>query len=104
MNLHGDFTNSNFSSDLLVQQAGSYQGHHLPLARAKRVKSSTQIACPLVVFTPLSIAVEGNSHSIQKVLLAKWLGEELNRASFYSSNGHRDVTVARDKNDWNVDL
>src|SRR5262249_7494876 len=60
--------------------------------------------CFLAPFTPLPIAVERNSNSIQKVLLANGLRKELNRASFHSSNAHRDVTVARDKDDWNIDL
>ena len=58
MHLHRDFTGSNFSRDLPVHQAGSYQGHHLSLARAEPTESDTQIVCPLVVFTPLPIAVE----------------------------------------------
>src|SRR5215467_15567410 len=104
MNLHGDFTNSNFSSDFLVHQAGSYQSHHLQLTSAKRIESSTQVICFFAPFTPLPIAVERNSNSIQKVLLANGLCKKLNRASFHSSNAHRDVTVARDKDDWNIDL
>src|SRR5215470_2213655 len=104
MNLHGDFTNSNFRGDLLVHQSCSYQGHHLPLASAKRAESSTQIRYTLEPFTPLPIAVERNSNSVQKVLLVNGLCKELNRASFHSSDRHRDVTVAGDKNDWNVDL
>src|SRR5215475_14024957 len=104
MNLHGNLGKSHFCGNLLVHQAGSHQDHYLLLARAKRSKSSPQIVYPLVVFTPLAIAVERNLNSIQKVLLAKWLGEEFNGASFHGLHRHRDVTVAREKNDRNIDL
>src|SRR5215468_11229102 len=99
MNLHRDLGKSHFCSDLLIHQAGSHQSHHLLLARAKRGKSKPQIAYPLVAFTPLPITVERYLNSIQKVLLAKWLGEEFNRASFHSLHRHRDVAVAREEDD-----
>src|SRR5262245_61147961 len=104
MNLHGDLGKSHFCGDLPVHQAGSYQGHYLSLARAKRSKSATQIVCPRIVFTPLPIAVERNPNSIQKVLLANRFGEEFNRASFHGFHRHRDVTVASEKNDRNIAL
>src|SRR5262245_24222209 len=40
----------------------------------------------------------------RKFLLTYRLGKEFNRASFHSLDRHRNVTVARDKNDWNIDL
>jgi hypothetical protein len=56
------------------------------------------------VFTPFAIAVKRNANSIQKILLAKWLGKELNRSTFHGLHRHRDVAMARNKNDWNIDL
>jgi hypothetical protein len=84
MNLHGDFSDSNLSCGLLVHQAGDYQRHHLSLAKAEPSETGMQCVCPPVPFTPVAIAVEGSSNSIQNILVAKWLGKKFNRSS---SNG-----------------
>jgi hypothetical protein len=104
VHLHRDFTDPKFTRDLLVHHACSHESHHFLLARAERIEVATQIVRGHFAVSPLAIAVKRNSNSIQKILLANGLGKELNRASFHSSNGHRDITVARDKNDWNIDL
>jgi len=61
-----------------------------------------QIVCPLVVFTPLAIALKRNPNSIEKILLAKWLGKELNRSTFHGFHRHWDVAMARDEDDWDI--
>jgi hypothetical protein len=104
VNLHSDSSDSKFSRDLLVHHARSHERYHFPLARAGRIEVATQIVPGRLAVSPLAIAVERNSNSIQKFLLTKRLGKEFNRASFHCFHRHRDVTVARDKNDWNIDL
>jgi len=78
--------------------------HHFLLARAERIEAATQIVRGLVAVSPLTIAVERNSDSIQKFLITYRLGKEFNCASFHGLDRHWDVTVPRDKNDWNIDL
>jgi hypothetical protein len=65
---------------------------------------ATQIARGHLAVSPLAIAVERRPDGIQEILLAQRLSKEFNRASFHSLHRHRDVTVASDKNDWNIDL
>src|SRR5947199_10707174 len=97
MNLYGDFTESNHSCGLLVHQTGGYQGHHFSLASAETTETATQIVCLPVVLTPLAIAVEANLNCIQKFLLAKRLGKELNRSSSHCLHLHRDVAMTRNQ-------
>ena len=54
--------------------------------------------------SPLAITIQRYSNSFQKILLAKWLGKELNRSTFHGLHRHWNVAMARNKNDWNIDL
>jgi len=95
MNLHGDLPDSKFSPDLFVHHAHSHEKHHLPLAVAERIEATMQIVLALLAVSSAAIAVERNSNSVQKFLLAKRLGKEFNRASLHSLYRHRNVSVAQ---------
>jgi hypothetical protein len=54
--------------------------------------------------SPLTIAVERNSDSIQKFLLTYRLGKEFNCASFHGLDRHWNIAVTGNENDWNIDV
>src|SRR5262249_3617861 len=70
VNLHGDFTDSKFTPNLLVHHACSHENHHFLCALGAEIEVATQIVGDYLAVPALTIALKRNSNSIQKVLLA----------------------------------
>jgi len=104
MNFYSDLGEPNFLRDLLVHQARNHESHHFLLALAERPKAAMQIVCALLVTSPCAIAAKRRPDGIQNLLFPKRLGQEIRCAASYSFDRHRDITVAGDKDYWNIDL
>jgi hypothetical protein len=99
---YGGLGDSEFASNLLIQDAADHQRHHLLLTSAER-------RVPL--FKPLPLgqlnernpaAFEGVSNSIAEHVVRKRLGQEFNSAGLHSPDGSGDVAMARDEDDWHL--
>src|SRR5215510_5196782 len=104
VNLYGDLDNSNFCCNLFVHQSGGDQAHHLLFTPTERMVSATQLVYLLIGFSPLAVAIERFSDSIQKVLLPNRLGKKLNRTGLHGLYRHWDIAIAGNKNDWNINV
>src|ERR1700722_18371992 len=58
----------------------------------------------LVSFAPLPIPSNRRHHSVQHFLLAKRLGQKIDRSTLHGPDSHRDVAMTSHEDDWNVDV
>src|SRR5207253_5797000 len=101
--LHCDLADVELATDLFIQQAGGYQRHDLPFARSER-----RVTVPEHPYLRLATkcglaALDGVSDGTQQHIIAEWLRQELDSARLHGLDGHRYVTVTRNKDDRHVD-
>src|SRR5262245_48535686 len=78
---------------LLVHKASRYQSGHLPLARGKCLIESPHARKSAFLFASRAISLECDTNSVKYILVAEWLGKELDSAGFHCSHGHRYITM-----------
>src|SRR5579883_2044527 len=103
MSLYGNFTQPQFRSNLLVQQAGYNQVKNLPLARGEPFKARLQERDFGLLCTPNPVAVQRLMDGGEQVLLLKWLGKKFHGSRFHRSQGHRNIAVGGNKDDRDAD-
>src|SRR3984957_11165623 len=104
MNLHGNLGKSKFGCYLFIHETGRYRSQNLPLAGGQGLKQRLQVRDCLVRLAPLSIPLDRRHYGIEHVLITKRLGQEIDRSSLHSPDGHRNVAVARHEDNWNVNF
>ena len=63
-----------------------------------------QVRGVLVGFASLAIPFNRHRHSVQHVLVAKRLGQEIDRSALHRPDGHRNVAMAGHEDDWNLNV
>src|SRR5215475_3757792 len=63
-----------------------------------------QVRDRIFMFTPLLVALNRSRDGIQKVLVAKRLGEEIDCAGLHGAHGHRNIAMSRNKHDWKSNI
>ena len=58
----------------------------------------------LFAIASLSVPFDSPRDSIEHVLMAKWLRQEVDRSCFHGPDGHGDVSVARYHDNWDVNI
>ena len=71
----------------------------MPLARRQRRQQSLEMRNNTPVFAMESIAFDRELHSVEQLLIAKWLCQKLDCTGLHGLYRHRDVTVAGDEDD-----
>ena len=94
MNFDGDFADPKITGHLLVHLAGRDEQHHFLFAWRKRAEAFFQLRIVVLDDPSLSIALDGRKDGIKHVLIAKWLGEEVDRAMLHGVDGHRNVSIS----------
>src|SRR6267142_3449549 len=94
MDLHGNFGQPEFRCYLLVQETRRYQSKNFPLARGQSVEKCLQVRDNLVCVAPLPISLNRRHYSVQHLLVAKWLGQEIDRSALHGPDAHRDIAMA----------
>jgi hypothetical protein len=102
MDLNGDLAEPEFAGDLLVHQPGGDHAHHLTFALGQGFEARAQFRELLLVFSPVAVALERGGDRVQHVLIAKRLGEKIDRACFHSLDRHGDIAVAGHEYDRNA--
>ena len=82
-----------------AKKTGDASGHHVPLARGQRVVTATELGNLVALRSSGAIAIDGTPKGVEEILLAKRLGQELDRAGFHRANRHGNVAVTREKDD-----
>src|SRR4051812_46221252 len=99
VDLDRDLAEADQGGDLLVHQAGGDVAHYLALARRQGLVLGADVLLGRGFGPVLRIAFERRGHCIEHVLVAKWLGEEINGASLHGTHRHRYVPMARHEDD-----
>ena len=58
----------------------------------------------MLMFTPLLLTLDRGYDGIEKILVAKQLGKEVNGACFHGPHRHGNVAMPRDEQDGNPDF
>ena len=104
MDLHGNLGKSQLGSYLLVHEAGSDQSQNVPLARGQGLKQRLQTCDDFIGFAPSPIPINGRYNGIEHVLIAKRLGQEIDRSALHGPDRHRNIAMAGHEDDWNVNV
>ena len=104
MYLHGDLGNADFGSDLLVHEAARDQGHHLPFPGGQGRETSMQAREHPGLIAADPVAFDCRGDGIQHVLVAEWLGQEVDGSGLHRPDRHRDIPVTRHENDRNANI
>jgi hypothetical protein len=104
VDLHGNFGQPEFRCYLLVQETRRYQSKNFPLARGQGVEMCLQVRDNLVCVAPLSISLNRRHHSVQHLLVAKWLGQEIDRSALHGPDAHPDIAMAGHEDNRNVNI
>jgi len=56
------------------------------------------------MFTTLSVTLDSARDRIEKILVAKRLGEKIDSAGFHGPHRHGDIAMSRYKHDWNSNI
>src|SRR5271165_4111515 len=97
------FTGTQFRGNLLVEQPGNHQTHDFTLAYAKPGIALLQFSQLLLLFAEYAVTAERALNHIEQVLVPEWLREELDGTGLHGGYGHRNICVAGDENDGNLD-
>src|SRR5260221_1706872 len=104
MDLDRNLAQPQFAGDLLVDQSGSDEAHHLSFALGQPLEVYAQVCDPMLVLPAFAVALERGGDRVQHVLIAKRLGEKIDGAGFHGLHRHRDVAVPGHEYDGNVDV
>src|SRR5580704_7273797 len=79
-----------------------------PLATSSRggeqLEMRLQLGDHMLMFTPLLLTLDRSYDGIEKILVAKQLGKEVNGACFHGPRRHGNVAMPRDEQDGNPDF
>lgn len=104
MHLHGDLAKLEFGCDLLTHQTARDESHDFALARGKQLEMRLQLGDHMLMLAPFLITLDRSCDGIQKILVAKRLGKEVDGTRFHGPHRHGNVTMPRDEHDGNPDV
>src|SRR5262245_43026143 len=104
MHLHGDLAEADFGCDLFAHQPARHQSHDFALARGERCEMRLQVRDPILMFTPFLITLDRSRNGIQKILIAKRLGEEIDSAGLHGPHRHGNIAMSRNEHDRNANI
>jgi hypothetical protein len=97
--LDGGLAGPEVRRDLLVEQARDDAGHDVPLARGQRVVPAAQLRDLPPGLAAGSIQLHRLANRLEQILLAKRLGQELDRARLHGPDRHGNVAVPGEEDD-----
>src|SRR5690349_2414165 len=103
VDLHGDLAHADLAGYLLVHQTSGDERHDLALARRESLELGLELGHALLLLPPLAIAFERIGDGVKQVLIAKWLGEEIDGACLHRPHRHRHIAMGGDEDDRDLD-
>src|SRR5215470_16187998 len=58
----------------------------------------------VLMFTTCPVALDRSRDRVQKILLPKWFGEEIDGTGLHGSHRHRNISMSGDKNNRNSNV
>src|SRR5436309_16143881 len=90
--------------NLLVSATGDNESQDFPLARRQGIEALLQLGNNLGFLPPGTIVINPRLDRVEQLLLAQWLGQELDGTGFHGVHRHGNVAVPADKYDWKMDV
>src|SRR5262245_6313254 len=100
MQLDRHFTNAEVERDLLVDASARHFMQNLALAWRQRPKAFDVALDDYGLRPPRGIYRNACNHSAKQRLIPHWLGEKVHGAGLHRLDGHRNVGVAGQEDDW----
>src|SRR5262249_47542787 len=104
MHFDGDFAQPDLGCDLFAHQPARDQAHDFALALGQRREMRLQVGNRTLMLTPPLVALDCGRDSIEKILIAKGLGQEIDGARFHRPHRHGDIAMAANEYDWNSNI
>src|SRR5258707_929532 len=99
VDLHGGLGDADIAGNLLAEAATRDLNYDLALARAQRPEALLEGGQSHFVLPPGTIAREAELNSVQEILIAVWLRQELYGAALHRVHRHWNVAVPGDEDD-----
>src|ERR1700751_4813606 len=90
--------------DLLAEAPLHNLDHYLAFPWGERFEARPERTQGLFILAPSTIASEAELDRVDQVLITERLGQELDSTRLYRLHRHRDVTVPRHEDDWDLDI
>src|ERR1700688_622444 len=103
MNLHGDFAGPEIRRYLFIEHPGNHQAHDLTLACGQRLVELSEFSNLSPLLACLPVTIQSLIDSIQQVLVAERLGQELYGPRFHGPHRHGYIAIAGDEDYRNRD-
>src|SRR5207244_6277462 len=91
MHLHRRFGDADIAGDLFAEAAARDLNHDLALPGAQRREALPDSDQSLFILPPGTIAREAELNGVEELLVAEWLGQELNGAALHRLHRHGNV-------------
>src|SRR5262249_30332530 len=98
----GRFGDADVSGDLLAQATARDLDHDLALARGQRLEAFLERPEISFLLAARTIAREADLNGVEEILVAEWLGQELDGAALHRLHAHRNIAVPRDEDDRDI--
>src|SRR5258706_2380804 len=102
--LHRRNADSDIRSDLLVETTRQHQFKHLAFALRQPAEVRSSFRDGVFVVAVGTVLTDRQLDRVQQLLITDRLGEELNRSGLHGPNRHRDIRVAADENNRQVNI
>src|SRR3954447_26416235 len=104
MHFHGDLAELDASCDLFAHETARNEGHDFTLARGQECEMLLEVRDRVLMFTTRSVALDRSRDRIEQILVAKWLGQEIDGTGFHGSHRHRNISMSSDKYNRNSNV
>src|SRR5258708_16046776 len=101
MSLHCHFAQAKLRADLLVDEPGDYQVHHLPFSRRELLNARLQDGYLSLLVPTDAIPIKPVTNRCQKVFFLERLHQKLDGSCLHRARGHGDIAVCSNKDDGN---
>ena len=101
MDLHGPLTHAQIHRNDFVRLTLNDALHYLRFPRGQRCETFPDRQSLQVLGAPLLVPAQGLVNTIEQILVAKRLLDEVERTRLHRANRHRDVAVAGDEYEGN---
>ena len=102
MDFYRRFGNADITSYLLAKAPPRELNHDFSPPGTQGREALSEVGQRVFILSTDAITRQAGLNSVKKLLIAYWLREELDRATFHGLHRHRNIAVPCDKDDWEL--
>src|SRR5579862_5134685 len=99
MDFYGRLAGADFGGNVLVEHAGDYEGHHLPLSRGQCLITLVQRVDLGLVLSRSVVPMKRLLDRVEQILIPKRFRQELHGPRLQRPDRHRNVSMSRNEDD-----